>query len=68
MHNFVDLSQLISNLGRSVAAKFEYTAYSKLAAVKISNMGIIEFTYVYSNIHGHFVAKYRILGHKVTTT
>ncbi len=45
---------------RSVAAKFEYTAYSKLAAGKISNMGIFEYTYVYSNIHGHFVARYRI--------
>ena len=53
--------------GDSVAAKFEYMAYSKLAAGKISNMEIFEFTYVYSNIHGHFVAKYRIYGHKVTT-
>ena len=52
----------------SVAAKFEYTAYSKLAAGKISNFGIFKFTCVYSNLHGHFVAKYRILGHKVTTT
>ncbi len=42
----------------SVAAKFEYTAYSKLAAGKISNIGIFEYTCVYSNIHGHFVAKY----------
>ncbi len=52
---------------RSVAAKFDYTAYSKLAADKISNMGIIEFTYVNSNLHGHFVAEYRILVHKMTT-
>ncbi len=44
----------------SVAAIFEYTAYSKLAAGKISNMGIFEYTYVYSNIHGHFVARCRI--------
>jgi hypothetical protein len=39
-----------------VAAKFEYTAYSKLAAGKISNVAVFDFTYVYSNIHGHFVA------------
>jgi hypothetical protein len=38
--------------GGSVAAKFEYTAYSKLAAGIISNMGIFEYTYVYSKIHG----------------
>ncbi len=44
----------------SVAAKFKYTAYSKLAAGKILNMGIFEYTYVYSNIHGCFVAEYRI--------
>jgi len=40
---------------RSVAANFEVTAYSKLAAGKISNMAVFDFTYVYSNIHGHFV-------------
>ncbi len=34
-------------LSGTVAAKFEYTAYSKLAADKISNMGIFEFAYVY---------------------
>jgi hypothetical protein len=45
---------------RSVAAIFEYTAYSKLAAGKISNIGIFEFTYVFSNLHGHFVARYRM--------
>ncbi len=44
--------------GRSVAAKFEYTAYSKLAAAKISNMGNFKFTY--SNLHGHFVSGYQI--------
>jgi hypothetical protein len=44
----------------SVGAKFEYMAYSKLAAGKILNMEIFEFTYVYLNIHGHFVAEYRI--------
>ena len=46
--------------GRSVAAKFEVTAYSKLAPSKISNLCIFEYTYVYSNIHGHFVDDYRI--------
>jgi hypothetical protein len=46
--------------GGSVAAKFKYTAYSKLAAGKKLNMGIFEYTYVYSNIHGHFVARYQI--------
>jgi hypothetical protein len=45
---------------RSVAAKFEVTAYSKLAPAKISNLCIFEYTYVYSNIHGHFVDDYRI--------
>ena len=45
---------------RSVAAKFEVTAYSKLAPAKISNICIFEYTYVYSNIHGHFVDDYRI--------
>ena len=44
----------------SVAAKFEVTAYSKLAPHKISNLCIFEYTYVYSNIHGHFVDDYRI--------
>ena len=44
----------------SVAAKFEVTAYSKLAPSKISNLCIFEYTYVYSNIHGHFVDDYRI--------
>jgi hypothetical protein len=44
----------------SVAAKFEVTAYSKLAPAKISNLCIFEYTYVYSNIHGHFVDDYRI--------
>jgi hypothetical protein len=44
----------------SVAAKFEVTAYSKLAPPKISNLCIFEYTYVYSNIHGHFVDDYRI--------
>ena len=43
-----------------VAAKFEYTAYSKLAAAKISNISIYGFTYLTSNLHGHFVAEYRI--------
>jgi hypothetical protein len=42
----------------SVAAKFEVTAYSKLAPPKISNLCIFEYTYVYSNIHGHFVDDY----------
>jgi hypothetical protein len=42
-----ELSQLNSNM-----------AYSKLAAAKISNLSIYGFTYVTSNIHGHFVAKY----------
>jgi hypothetical protein len=46
--------------GGSVAAKFEFTAYLKLAATKISNISIYGFIYVSSNIHGHFVAKYRI--------
>ena len=49
-----------SHLGGPVTAKFEYTAYSKLAAAKISNISIYGFTYVTSNIHGHFVAEYRI--------
>ena len=44
----------------SVAAKFEVTAFPSLAAAKISNLDIFEFTYVTSNIHGHFVAKYQI--------
>jgi hypothetical protein len=44
----------------SVAAKFEVTAYSKLAPRKISNLCIFEYTYVYSNIYGHFVDDYRI--------
>ena len=43
-----------------VAAKFEYTAYSKLAAAKISNIFIYGFTYLTSNLHGHFVPEYRI--------
>ena len=43
-------------VGGSVAAKFEYTAYSKLAAAKISNFGIFEVTYVNSKLPGHFVA------------
>ncbi len=51
----------------SVASKLKYTAYSTLAAGKILNFGIFEFTCVYSNLHGHFVAKYRILFHKMTT-
>jgi hypothetical protein len=42
--------------GGSVAAKFEYTAYLKLTAGKISNMGIFEVIYVYSILYGHFVA------------
>jgi hypothetical protein len=46
--------------GGPVAAKFEYTADPKLAAVKISNFGSFEFTYVYSKLHGHFVVEYRI--------
>ena len=46
--------------GGSVAAKFEVTAYSILAPAKISNLCIFEYTYVYSNIHGHFVDDYRI--------
>ena len=50
----------IGHPGRSVAAKFEVTAYSKLAPRKISNLCIFEYTYVYSNIHGHFVDDYRI--------
>jgi hypothetical protein len=44
----------------AVAAKFEVTAYSKLAPAKILNLCIFEYTYVYSNIHGHFVDDYRI--------
>ena len=44
----------------SVAAKFEVTAYSILAPAKISNLCIFEYTYVYLNIHGHFVDNYRI--------
>ena len=44
----------------TVAAKFEYTAYSNLAAAKISNIFIYGFTYLTSNLHGHFVAEYRI--------
>ncbi len=44
----------------SVAAKSEFTAYSILAPHKISNLCIFEYTYVYSNIHGHFVDDYRI--------
>jgi hypothetical protein len=47
-------------LGGAVAAKFEVTAYSILAPAKISNLCIFEYTYVYSNIHGHFVDDYRI--------
>ncbi len=43
-----------------VAAKFEYTAYSKLAAAKISNIFIYRFTYLTSNLHGHFVPEYQI--------
>jgi hypothetical protein len=39
----------------SVAANFKVTAYSKLAPAKISNLCLFEYTYVYSNIHGHFV-------------
>ncbi len=46
--------------GGSVAAKFEVTANSILAPAKISNLCIFEYTYVYSNIHGHFVDDYRI--------
>ena len=37
----------------------------KLVAGKISNIGIFELTCVYSNLHGHFVVKYRILVHKM---
>jgi hypothetical protein len=37
---------------------FKYMAYSKLAPGKISNISKFKFTYVYSNIHGHFVTKY----------
>jgi hypothetical protein len=33
--------------GRSVAAIFEYTAYSKLAAGKILNMGIFEYICIF---------------------
>ncbi len=43
-----------------VKAKFEYTAYSKLDAGKILNISKFKFTYVYLNIHGHFVADYCI--------
>ncbi len=46
--------------GGSVAAKSKFTAYSILAPRKISNLCIFEYTYVYSNIHGHFVDDYRI--------
>ncbi len=44
----------------SVAAKLKVTAYSILASNKISNLCIFKYTYVYSNIHGHFVDDYRI--------
>ena len=43
------------SLKGSVAANFEVTAYSILAPAKISNLCIFEYTYVYSNIHGHFM-------------
>jgi hypothetical protein len=46
--------------GGSVTANFEVMAYLKLAAGKISNLCIFNYTYVYSNIHGHFVPKYQI--------
>ncbi len=46
--------------GGTVAAKFEYTAYLKLAVAKISNIFISGFTYLTSNLHGHFVPEYRI--------
>jgi hypothetical protein len=52
--------QCSAQAGGSVAAKFEVTAYSKLAPGRISNLCIFEYTYVYSNIHGHFVDDYRI--------
>ncbi len=47
------------NIRRSVMAKFKYMAYLKLAPTKILNVCIFEYTYVYSNIHGHFVAEYQ---------
>ena len=56
--NVLDVRRTVST--RSVAAKFEVTAYSKLAPPVISNLCIFEYTYVYSNIHGHFVDDYRI--------
>jgi hypothetical protein len=56
----MQISSAIGGPTRSVAAKFEVTAYSKLAPAKISNLCIFEYTYVYSNIHGHFVDDYRI--------
>ena len=40
----------------SVAAKFECTAYMKLAAGKILNICKFEYTYVFSNLFDHFVA------------
>ena len=56
--NVLDVRRTVST--RSVAAKFEVTAYSKLAPPKILNLCIFEYTYVYLNIHGHFVDDYRI--------
>ena len=58
MRNFSSPTPL--SIRGSVAAKFEVTAYSKLAPPKISNLCIFEYTNVYSNIHGHFVDDYRI--------
>ena len=60
MSHYHRVRQLGPQLCRSVAAKFEVTAYSILAPCKISNLYIFECTYVYSNIHGHFVDDYRI--------
>ena len=44
-----ELSQLNSNM-----------AYSKLAVAKILNIFIYGFTYLTSNLHGHFVPEYQI--------
>ena len=60
VYTFPDINRLSDPPSRSVAAKFEVTAYSKLAPAKISNLCIFEYRYVYSNIHGHFVDDYRI--------